>query len=347
MLLIWDLDHHSLSPSSHGVSQSKRRRTDDIISTKPVFKLQVCKGSLYDVDIIPQSDGTDCVIVTCGDNGIFVYKNFLPSIQNGEVNIKPAPTSHLYPYPDMYASKLRSEINRISFDASLGHLFAAGGDGCCYVWDIGAEKLVGTLCEESQMSGMNVVKAIGANSELSCNNCVLTGGDGMNPLGVWSGKDHKLIQSISIDNNSDPQHTKEIKSSSWVSCIDSDPAGRWAVVGGGTRGTKQATTEKGFVQLFNLQSRSATSYKETKALIHDVAFHPRKDKVVSIGNQGIVSFWNPMDLSVGQVGRTLLSSPASYCIGMNPGNDLMAIGNVTSSIDCFSEHLIKTNTLTR
>ena len=343
MLLIWDLDHHSLSASSHGSSHSKRRGTDDILSKKPVFKLQVCKGALYDVDFIPQSDGTDCVIVTCGDNGIFVYKNFLPLIQNGEVKINPQPISNLYPYPDMYASKLRSEINRISFDASLGHLFAAGGDGRGYVWDIGASKLVGNLGDENLMSGMNVVKAVGPNSEVSCNNCVLTGGDGMNPLCIWSGKDHKLIQSVPIGNTSDPDYSSKPKSSSWVSCIDSDPAGRWVVVGGG----KQATTEKGFVQLFNLQSRSLTSYKETRASIHDIAFHSYSDKVISIGNQSIVSFWDPMDLSVGQTGCGLLSSPSSYCIGINPINDMMAIGNVSSSIDCFTEHLTRTNTLTR
>ena len=353
MLLIWDCDRRSSSTSSDGDDHSKRRRIEESQSKAPVFKLQVCKGALYDVKLIPESDGTDSIIVTCGDNGIFVYNNFLSSIQNGDIHIKPEPISQLKPYPDIYASKMRIEINRISYDASLGHLFAAGGDGCGYVWDIIASKLVGNLCEESQMTSttnctMNVIKAIGSNSELSCNNCVLTGGDGMNnPLCIWSGKDHKLIQSTPIGDNSGTQRSNEKNSNSWVSCIDSDDAGRWVVVGGGSRENTKSGAENGFVQLFNLQSRTVSSYKETRENIHDIAFHSHSNKVLSIGNQSVVSFWNPMDFSVGQTGRAWLSSPASFCIGIHPTNDMVAIGNVSSSIDCFSEYLTRTSTIIR
>lgn len=334
-LLIWDIQKKPNSSKSETNCKKQRIQNDDL-----VYEVKVCKGSLYDVQIVSSAECT--LIVTCGVEGIFIYKSFLDELIEGTLANTPKCLSKLSPYPDILASKLRSEVNRISYDDGLGHLFAAGGDGICQIWDLSKEKLTGSLYKRSngneKVKSMNVVKVLGASCE-ACNHGVLTGDDELN---MWDGKSQKLIETI------EPKDKKKGSSTNWISSIDVDESKRWAVIGGGTKEIKRLqTTENGFVQLLNLQSRAITSYKETNEVINDVAYHSSSNKILSLGNEKFISMWNPLDLSSGCTERSLLSSPASYSITINPVNNMVVIGNVSGSLDCFSQYFTRTNTLQR
>ncbi|GFH47354.1 hypothetical protein CTEN210_03829 [Chaetoceros tenuissimus] len=334
-LLIWDIQKKPNCSRSETYCKKQRIQNDE-----SAYEVKVCNGSLYDVQIVSSANCN--LIVTCGVEGIFIYKSFLDELIEGTLTSTPKCMSKLSPYPDILASKLRSEVNRISYDDALGHLFAAGGDGICYIWDLSKEKLAGSLCKKSNGNGkvksMNVVKVLGASCE-ACNHGVLTGDD---ELIMWDGKSQELIETIELKDN------KKGSLTNWISSIDVDESKRWAVIGGGVKENKRSqTTENGFVQLLNLQSRSVTSYKETKEVINDVAYHSSSNKILSVGNDKVISMWNPLDLSSGCTERSLLSSPASYSITINPVNSMIVTGNVSGSLDCFSQFFTRTNTLHR
>ena len=368
-IICWDLDRPS--SSSYNINNSskpkedqnqnqnqnqsqKRRKTEIIENSKPVFQFQVCRGALYDIQFIQEGE----LLLACGQDGVFLFDNFLSKIKSGEsdINVKPVVRHELKSNP--YSPVLPTEINRISYDASAGHIYGAAGDGGGYIWDISTAKMIGNLrhashSKISHSNGLHAIKAVGTDSQVPCNNCVLTGGaNGI--VGMWSGKDQKLIESIdcnaSMNNNSSNNNSnttnKKNQGSGWVSSIDVDSAGNWAAIGGGTSDKKASTSsESGFVQLLNMQCRSITTCKETRETIHDIAYH--SSGIASVGNDGAVSFWNSVDVSGGPTGRTWLSSPASYSIAIHPDNNMMAIGNVSSQVDCFSEYLTKTCTLRR
>lgn len=359
-LLVWNLLDRPVAHSSASFIENnihKRRKITSIFNNqKPAFEWKVGYGALYDLQFIPSSNGTQELLMTCGEDGIFVYKNFITDVQHFEKETKPELVSHYLAHPQRGRSDLfHSDMKSINYDASLGHAFVASGDGIAYIWDVNTSRIVGHLIPKMNSTadfsrnGMNAIKVVGTQSEMPCSHCVLTGGGGENALSFWSGKDHKLIQTISY---SDPKATKQRndnkKCKSWVSCIDVDGTGRWSAVGGGIREypSKSSCTNRGYLQMVNLQSRMITSCEETKEVIHNVCYHDEY-KLLSVGNCKIMSIWDPLDLNGGRTGHVWLSSPASYCVKTYSESGMVAVGNVSSSVDFLSRHLTRTSVVQR
>jgi hypothetical protein len=356
-MIVWDLGARTgITSSSSDCTydgdsvNTKKRKTEDTLNCKPCFEFQVCDGALYDVQFVPKSNG-ESLLLACGDEGIFLYDDFLSSLKSEEsINFKiPAAKSQLRPNLNSYGSMFPAEFNRISYDSSSGQLFGAAGDGCGYIWDIHTSQLVGNLghknpTKRSYSDCLHAIKVIEADSNAPCHGCVLTGGEGI--LSMWSGKDRKLIDTFdctAAGGSHSKNGKKHNRQKCWISSIDVDDTGDWSVIGGG----RSSKSTGGFLQLFNLHSRSimSSTFQETVETIHDVAYHPTG--ILSVGNDGVVSSWPSLNLTQGRTGRAWGSSPASYSISVHPENGMVATGNVSSSVDCFTEYLTKTCTLTR
>eukprot|EP00553_Chaetoceros_curvisetus_P001128 CAMPEP_0204615974 /NCGR_PEP_ID=MMETSP0717-20131115/3324_1 /ASSEMBLY_ACC=CAM_ASM_000666 /TAXON_ID=230516 /ORGANISM="Chaetoceros curvisetus" /LENGTH=287 /DNA_ID=CAMNT_0051629043 /DNA_START=35 /DNA_END=898 /DNA_ORIENTATION=+ len=282
-----------------------------------------------------------------------------------------------------------TEINQLSYDASSKKLYGAAGDSLgAYIWDIQTSQIVGNLG-----TNMNIASRGGSGSchsdyllsiqsipdcaNTNSSHCILTGGsDGK--VGIWSGKNQKLIDSIDFNTvlgkgstssssssiPSNHQSSSLSSSSTWVSSMDVHPEGNWAVIGGGMdhansnsnamASTFPSTVKQGncdalggFTAMLHLPTRTVSTFKETNETIHNVAYHSNGAGIVSVGNDCAASFWNSMDVSQGRTSRSWLSSPASYSIGIHPENDIMVVAGVGCTIDCFSPFMTKTCTLRR
>ncbi len=360
-----DVDDDSGSQGSDSFSfhnhDSKRRKIDDAAASwsqkKPYFQFQVCAGALYDVQFIPASKNGDekSLIMTCGDEGVFIYDDFLPRLKDEGSSSQDFPIpqckSHLNPNLNAYGSMFPAEFNKISYDSSSGQLFGAAGDGNGYIWDIRTSKLLGKLGHDKYPTKrmyseyLHTIQVIEADSSAPCHGCVLTGGE-QGALSMWSGKDMKLIDTFDslLLSSSSSSHTNKHpnRPKCWISSIAVDGTCNWSTIGGG-RITKNASG--GFLQLLNLHNRSimSSTYKETVETLHDIAYHP--SGVLSVGNDGAVSSWPSLALSQGRIGYSQGSSPSSYSIAVHPENGMVATGNVCASVDCFTDYLSKACTL--
>lgn len=223
---------------------------------------------------------------------------------------------------------------------------------------------------------LHTIKVIDADSNAPCHGCVLTGGEGN--FSMWSGKDQKLIDTFdcramgvdagtsSSSSSSSSSHGATAaaigKKQCWVSSIAVDTVGNWCMIGGGRKGSSSstastsastsATRDGGYLQLFSIQNRtmmnssSSFMYRETPEIIHDIAYDASGSNILSVGDNGIVSSWESMNLGKGRTGKAWGSSPASYSVSVHPEDGMVVTGNVRSSVDCFTEYLAKTCTLT-
>ncbi len=229
-----------------------------------------------------------------------------------------------------------------------------------------------------QPSYLHTIKAITSPSCPS-NHLVMTGDDN-GEIGFWNGREQKLIESIHCksslmncnanqnslisDNNSTSSHLRN--ASCWVSNIDVDDSGRWSVVGGGfdhyysnhntssssssssstsSSGSGSKTLDNGFLALLNVQTRTLSSCSTTREIVNDVAFHSCLDKIVSVGNNGIVSFWNQADLTKGRNDNAWVTSPSAYSIAIQRRKGgIMTVGGVGSVLDCYSHFGYRSST---
>jgi len=368
------------------------------------FTFQVCNGILYDVKFVSKNDtstnlsSSSSLLITCGENGVFIFHwndirtamtkamsvSMSRYIKNDSSNVQNviSPISVLHPHPTISPTPI--EINRISYDHTSGYLYGAAGDMFGgYIWDLKTSTLLGTLGGRKDGGGgvkqqirhtdyLHTIKAISSYNSPS-SHLVMTGGED-GKVGLWDGKEHKLIDMINCkegfmklnetnagtlsysDNGSSSSSSSSSSSlfstsnnsSSWVSSIDVDPSAQWAVIGGGIEyhGSSSSSSNKskqiskhhdnGFISLMNLPTRTLSTFSTTRESINDVAFHPTQDRIVSVGNNNIVSFWNQLDVSGGRVGRSWSTSPSSYSIAIDPKSDMMAISGIGSYVDCFS-----------
>ena len=305
-------------------------------------------------------------------------------IITSSISMSIAPSSMFQPHPNSSCPTQTTEINSISYDPILERLYGAAGDlfgG--YIWDINTSALTGTLGgtfitssssqqqyaanRKGHLDYLHTIKTV-PNGTL-----VLSGGeDGQ--VGIWDGKQEALVEMIS-----DPSTMKQSQgmtqyksptsggsslvlssqvSSRWVSSIDVDDQGHWAVFGGGIeqyetsarlsspRGgssldatsTSSTGNSGGFVSMLNLQARMMSSCYLTRENVHNVAYHDKEGTILSVGNEGVVSSWK-RNLSAGRIGRSWLSSPSYYSIAVSPNAKTVALGGVDSSLDCITSGL--------
>lgn len=388
----------------------------------PSFSFKVCDGILYDVKFVEMTSSSSSLLITCGECGVYVYcwddiwsvlsnKNNTTAstftTKNAATTIlEMKPISVMHTHPTASSVQLPTEVNRISYDEVNSYLYGASGDFFGgYIWDINTSSLLGTLGRNTGIKGrvleqqqhrnssrhrdgcgyhlnyLHTIKAVSSTHSPS-NHLVLTGDDG-GKIGIWNGKDQKLIQMIDCKsaimecygngsgNGSDGEMTPPIggkfatsdkdstlkhinDASMWVSSLDVDESCQWSVIGGGIEHGHQLMRESsylskqldnGFLALMNLQTRTLCTFGMTYENIHDVAFNENSKRIVSVGNHNAVSFWGH-DLSQGRVGHASVSSPSSYTIGIQKAQGgMIAVGGVGLIIDCYSQFGTKSSTL--
>jgi len=330
-----------------------------LMDHNPIVRFKVCNGALYDVRFI--KSGNLHLLVTCGEGGVFVFKwskileRLIKAVQpeqssrlSNPVMEKLTPVSKFQAKPFLYAGPI--EMNGISYDETLGHLYCAAGDlfgG--YVWDIESNKCIGTLgngkylnfqesisCHTNYLHSIKAVPHGGVN--LSAH-CILTGGED-GKIGIWDGKALKLIEMIDCKT---AMKTPLIERTSlWVSSIDVEQTGNWAVIGGGIDHLSLSSRsnnkdELGFMASLNLPTRTISTSSPTREIINNVAYHSKNGKIVSVGNESVVSYWDQCDFSGGRQGRSWLTSSSAYSISVHPEGRLMAVAGVGRSVDCLSD----------
>eukprot|EP00562_Extubocellulus_spinifer_P029614 CAMPEP_0178706060 /NCGR_PEP_ID=MMETSP0699-20121125/15177_1 /TAXON_ID=265572 /ORGANISM="Extubocellulus spinifer, Strain CCMP396" /LENGTH=461 /DNA_ID=CAMNT_0020353779 /DNA_START=18 /DNA_END=1403 /DNA_ORIENTATION=+ len=276
-------------------------------------------------------------------------------------DVHPITTLPVHPNPNPRAL---GRIQCTSFDASNDILYGAADDGFgTYVWDIEREELLGTLGRRSGVTNSlhSVVCSIDGGGK------VITGGDG-GQIDVWDGRQLSLIESVDCSSCfrdgvaaagtvlSDSGKVANLdKVSLSISSMDMTGSGDWAAIGGqcmrhpSTRRESSITGggggEGGFVSLFHLPSRTLSSAYVTCESIHDIKYVDSFQKIATVGNEGVVSYWNSSDLSTGRGCRAWISTPNAHCIAVDGaesssahgnGDSLFAVGGTGSMVDCFS-----------
>jgi len=275
------------------------------------------------------------------------------------------PLLQLKPHPSIL-ERNGVEINDTSIDNTNRWIYAAAGDLFgCYQWDLETgqlrQTLSGGLRHQSHSDFLHSVCAIGQGGTM-----VLTGGEDGN-LGVWDGKVGKLVDKIDCVSamnagrapvRSDFESSEDVEASwkwgkgqhLWISSMDIDKGGNWAAICGGAEGkgmgsgsrrkgsstTTDSTREAGgFVALWNVPTRSLISACATREHVQAVTFHESLDRLLTCGNEPVVSYWSPSDIVRQE--RAWLSSPSGFCVAVSPVNGVMAAGGASPNIDCFTD----------
>jgi len=392
---------------------AKKRRLDLTMDHEPVLRIRVCDGVLYDIKFIESGSTKQQLLVTCGDNGIFLFQwsVILQRIPIAELNRSvnhrhnrrrknyPAdevwdnlkPIRILHPHP---TSTSPTEINRIAYDQSSNRLFGAAGDlygG--YAWDLDTGKFIGTLRGGGKLSRrtrthhprvcggdvgggghsnyLHAIATVPTSDTSSSTRLLLTGGED-GKVGIWDSTKLEIRHMIdckaellriaknggatstagndtdadTIGTTASNNHLRE-QDSCWISSIDVDPLGHWAVIGGGidrhptTNNNHNTTIHQGFVASLHIPTHTINTTITTREIIQDVSYHPTEGKILTVGNEGVISYWNGCDLGKGRVGRAWLTLPSAYCTtvcddgGAGDGRHV-AIGGVGRTVDCIS-----------
>jgi hypothetical protein len=169
--------------------------------------------------------------------------------------------------------------------------------------------------------------------------------------------DFDVDSSVLEDNNTSTSSPWkwEKRSHLWISSMDVDSGGNWAAICGGADGgstirqkndNSNASSSaaipdanaKGFVTLWNVPTRSLISACATRDYIQAVSFHDAFDRIVTVGNEPIVSFWSRSPtVPVSRQERAWLSSPSGFTLSVNPDNGVLAAGGASNGMDCYTD----------
>jgi len=290
------------------------------------------RGILYNLKIISLQNQP--YLLVCGEHGISLYKwqdtvsyvrpNYTQTISlKADMEYKP----HLLVSPfDVSLSSCYShaEINSMDYDDTSSTLYGASGDALgCYKWDLESGELLGTFGRSCGGGGgggggrynqKRLVK--GHHGYLHCvkvvpsvmsggANTVLTGGED-GKMGVWNGKEGKLIELIhcksamdqSSSTNSGTVQTDHDETIAkwgnschiWVSALDVGTTGNWAYVCGGAN---QSVSGSGGVGGYNRLSISSN-----RSSMSSVGSNISSSSTTKWGSSqpsstgGFVSLWN-------------------------------------------------------
>lgn len=279
-------------------------------------------------------------------------------------DVQPISTLPIHPTPNPRAL---GRIYSTSFDATHGVLYGAADDGYgTYAWDIERGQVLGTLGRRSSRS---TKCSIGSSSDSlqhfvvhgDGKGKVITGGNG-GALELWDARQLSLIESIdcssclcegaAANNVVSADHDRAIScniASLSISSLDMTGSGDWAAIGGQCTHAYPSAVRKntenggGFVSLFHLPSRTLSSAYMTRESIQDVKYIDSFQKIVTVGNEGVISYWDSSNLTTDRTCRAWLSTPNAHCVAVDneesplQGNDyLVAVGGTGSMVDCFS-----------
>jgi len=238
----------------------------------------------------------------------------------------------------------------------------------------------GSASSSSPSSHTDFLHSVRALSDGSAT--VLTGGED-GKFGIWDGKEGKLIEMIDCrsamnkgklsnqstdwqqwDREGGNRPSSKTNSHSiwgpghhlWVSGIDVDSGCNWAAVcggaegGGGNNASRNGSASDlpsnagGFVTLWSLRTRSLVAGSATRENVQAVSYSHAFDRMVTTGNEPIVSFRSRTDIQPQE--RAWLSSPSGFAIAVNEENGVMAVGGASRRVDLFTDVGNKTLSMT-
>jgi len=310
-------------PTTHTGCSSPSSSTEiNVISYDPSLdRLYGAAGDLYGGYVWDINSGK--LIGTLGGDGLGVGSSL--SRRHGPPTRRSRSRGGHSNYLHTIATVPITTIISTSSSNSTNHMLLTGGeDGKIGIWD--SNRLV--------LRHMIDCKAV----LISMNNGVVTSandGDGVDTVGADTSSTAPIIH----------EHD-----SCWVSSIDVDPLGHWAILGGGINRHVTTTNDyhnnnnnnpphRGFLASLHLPTHTITTAITTRESIQDVSYHPTEGKIISVGNEGMVSYWNRSDLGKGRIGKAWLTTPSAYCTTFSDGGDdssgmHVAIGGVGRSVDC-------------
>jgi len=364
MVYCWDVLGDDNNKKCFSGEYWKNRISDENVS--PIIRMKVMEGKIYHLNFFNSSnssDASDSFLAVSGEKGIYLYRWLeIKHKMNDTVdhhsdimnNKKPQlsvpsllldkPLSKFTPCTSSeYNRNGGVEVNCCSFDSCNNYLYGAAGDILgCYQWDLVSGSLLRTMNSTSDNRDyLHVVKVIEEGKVLTA------GEDGL--MNLWDGKEGKVIDIVNIKNiilknQVTPSLFSYLSNAHfWVSDLDIEPnnANNWVAFCGGIEPTHQrrinndkTTKNGGFMAIWNLPTRTITSVDITNETPHSIMYHSPFDRIVTIGNESIVSYWH-----WNQAKRTERASCISshtklqsgYALAIHPKYSALVAGGISSS----------------
>ncbi|KAL0490121.1 Thoc6 [Acrasis kona] len=244
-------------------------------SRRPLLQFKAHKGPIYCLKWSPQPN--QLLLITGADEELKIWDwDTIEAQIPTSTTIQPLTVvvEHQSQYQcdvqlgSRQISMPRSEINSLlCVDNSL---FAGGGDGCIYQWDIQTEQLSQKFRDPDQKKNVYVMT-------LNRTSTYLLSGHSDGSLKFWDVKTGQVIKTmypLSEDG------TQKEDDRTWISRIAIDQSESWMVVGGGAC----------YATLWYVPQMTLSAVMPTSAVINDICF--TNDEIVIVGNESNVYFYN-------------------------------------------------------
>ena len=140
-------------------------------------------------------------------------------------------------------------------------------------------------------------------------------------------------------------HHRKPKLNGWISNIDVEESGNWAVIGGGIDNnhsnnsksidsSQSSSNDGGFLALWHLPSRTIACSHKTREQIQSVCYDSFHDSIVTCGNENVVSYWSWC--AEKRQERVWSTPPSCFGLSINEMNGMLATCGIGNIVDCFT-----------
>ena len=218
------------------------------------------------------------------------------------------------------------ETTALAADATRGILFAAGGDGVTYGWDVTEGKKSPAFALKGHADALHCVASRG-----SCNQAVTGSEDGTARIfDVKSGKCTQVIDVWRAKGLGVGESGVGVGGGAWVGCVGLDKAENWAALGCGGR----------CVTMWSFAAGACASRSKTEMAPQTIKL--TGEHVTAAGAEPAVYRWK---LSGQLVSRQPCTPSSVFSLDMQ-NRGLTAVGGTGATVDLFSELGTRVCTLT-
>lgn len=334
-ICIWKTPNLVLSDDGNN-SMNTSDFADDM-SRAPIFRRKISSRILYSIRLhTPFNNTAQTLLVAAGDDGVYIFdwnKQILPFLESGRPNVPNLPITPISRFvPNPSANEGKVEINDVQIQAH--HIYGAAGDSFgCYKWDLTKETLVTTY----QSPHRGYLHALALTAPCNQRSLLLMGGED-GALSIYDTAHDKLVDAIDLSNskntNSNAVRPRTCPKRWISSCETISDDQWWAVAGGSMRG--------GFLATIHAPTRSVVAELGTNACMQKLASW--QHTVISVGNDGMTTHWNPFSLEQTQCVQS--SHKSGYAIAISSSDDRIATSGVGSTVDILEEGTQRTFQLT-